>query len=170
MQRRHLIAIPLMLLVAVVFFEVPSMDFVQWDDEVNVYENRHYRLLPVLGLLPFSHQDVTSRFMNLPMLWAALALAWIVQRWPERQTACLVGGLLAQMEHWDEAASALRQAAALRAESAHVHAAPGAVLMRTGEEDAALVALRRAVAGRFRVPAANLRVAAYTAVVPEDGR
>jgi len=41
-------------------------------------------VLPVLGVVPFYNQDVGTRFMYLSMLGAALALAWVVERWPTK--------------------------------------------------------------------------------------
>lgn len=43
MRRHYLIAIGLLVLVAAVFAEVPRMDFLDWDDPGNVFDNPYYR-------------------------------------------------------------------------------------------------------------------------------
>lgn len=111
-------------------------------------------LTPVIGLVPFGNQDVTCRFMYLPMLGAALALAWVVDRRPSRLTAyatvavlALLAGL-AMMEsfHWTNTEALFARNLALNPRSWAAHEVMAKQLQDRGELQAAETHYRIALA------------------------
>lgn len=89
-------------------------------------------LLPVLGLVPFVFQStstVADRYMYLPMLGPALAVAWLVGTWPSPAMTVAATGLAAllgttsfyQAQHWRDQRSLFERALAVNPKSRHGH-------------------------------------------------
>ncbi|MGD9496710.1 MAG: tetratricopeptide repeat protein [Armatimonadota bacterium] len=74
MKRHHLIALGLIVLVAAVFSEVPHMDFLDWDDPGNVFDNRCYRPVTVEKLAQLWREPMLGFYMPVTRtVWAGLA-------------------------------------------------------------------------------------------------
>ncbi len=74
MQRHHLIGLGLIVLVAVTFFEVPQMDFVDWDDPGYIFDNAHYRPPSLENVLDFWRRPALGHYIPLThTAWAGLA-------------------------------------------------------------------------------------------------
>ena len=103
-------------------------------------------LLPVLGLIPFGFQQISTvadRYVYLSMLGPALALAWALSQWTSKVTMTVVFIVLAvmaslsavQARYWHDDVTLSQHALELNAKSwlAHYHAGIGSA--RAGAVD-----------------------------------
>jgi tetratricopeptide (TPR) repeat protein len=106
-------------------------------------------LLPVLGLIPFGFQQISTvadRYVYLSMLGPALALAWALSKWTSKVTmavVCIVLAALAslsavQARHWHDDATLSQHALELNAKSWLAHYYAGIGSARTGAVDDAV--------------------------------
>jgi len=74
MRRHHLIAVGLVVLTVLTFFEVPQMDFVDWDDPGNVVDNPVYRPPSLENVLVIWRQPMVGFYIPVTRtLWAVVA-------------------------------------------------------------------------------------------------
>ena len=74
MARHHLIALTLVLITAAVFAEVRCMEFVDWDDHINVFDNPFLNPVTTEGLVHFWKAPYFTSYIPVTRtVWAALA-------------------------------------------------------------------------------------------------
>ncbi|NLO07394.1 MAG: tetratricopeptide repeat protein [candidate division WS1 bacterium] len=74
MQRHHLIALGLVVLAAGTFSEVPRMDFVDWDDSGNVFDNPHYRKVTCQSVAELWRRPMLGFYIPVVRtVWAGIA-------------------------------------------------------------------------------------------------
>jgi tetratricopeptide (TPR) repeat protein len=111
---------------------------------------------PVLGLTPFMFQaisTVSDHYLYLAMLGPALAVGWLITRYPARLTYALAAGVLAllamrstlQASVWQDSHSLFAHAVQTRPDNDIAHSGYGNVLARRGEYERALDHFRRAI-------------------------
>jgi tetratricopeptide (TPR) repeat protein len=106
-------------------------------------------LLPVLGLIPFGFQQISTvadRYVYLSMLGPALALAWTLSKWTSKVTMAVFSIVLAalaalsavQARFWHDDVTLSRHALELNAKSWLAHYYAGIGSARTGAVDDAV--------------------------------
>jgi tetratricopeptide (TPR) repeat protein len=105
-------------------------------------------LLPVLGFLPFSYQSsstVADRYMYLPLLGAALVLAWAIERFGQRgalsKALCLAGAWMlllgwlsvSHTGHWQNTRMLFTQAYKVNPNSSYVQFEMGNLFRAEGK-------------------------------------
>jgi tetratricopeptide (TPR) repeat protein len=106
-------------------------------------------LLPVLGLLPFDFQRISTvadRYLYLPLLGPALAMSWfLAHRWNRRTIAvtaailCLLAGLsFVQASYWRDNQTLIEHGLRLNPHSALAKQHQGTLLDRAGRHEEAI--------------------------------
>lgn len=132
-------------------------------------------VLPVLGLRPYFNQDVGTRFMYLALAGGALAVAWVVRRWPTRLTGYLVavallalGGMSAMESlYWSGSVSLFERALELNPRSWAAHSSLAKIEQARGNFAAAEEHCRAAIAANPTFVPARIN---YGALLQATGR
>jgi len=113
-------------------------------------------LVPVIGLVQVGSQSMADRYMYLPLIGLALAVAWevpeLAARWipdPRRRRAALAAAACAciaalgaitslQLRHWRDSEALMRHALAVTQDNQIAHAHLGIALLERGEVAAAV--------------------------------
>jgi Flp pilus assembly protein TadD len=125
--------------------------------------------LPVLGLIPFHHQDISTvadRYMYLPMLGPALGLALLAARlsgaWrlaPALLLAPLLGLAAVQVQTWRNYETLYGHAAQVNPDSAIAHKMLGFIDANAGRPDQAIAHYRQALRANPHYQPARLDLA-----------
>jgi hypothetical protein len=116
-------------------------------------------LVPVIGLVQVGGQAMADRYMYLPLVGLALAVAWGAHAAlaPLRARDAVLGTLAValllswglatrtQLSHWRDQVTLFRHALSIDPENAHAHAAVGGVLVREGDLEEGLGHVREAL-------------------------
>ncbi len=114
-------------------------------------------LLPVLGLVSFSFQNISTvadRYLYLAMLGPALVIGWALTRWRTKwawlifavAAAGLAGKAIAQLGHWQNSTTFTRHALAVNPKSWVMHNNQGIDLTKAGSHEEAIAAFEKALA------------------------
>jgi Flp pilus assembly protein TadD len=114
-------------------------------------------LLPVLGLIPFSQQEVSTvadRYVYLAMLGPALLVAWVLQRIPSAGASVatvILAGLLAwltaaQLQYWRDTSALVAHTLAIDPGSVHGNVMAALELGRRGQAQQAIPSFKKAIA------------------------
>lgn len=132
-------------------------------------------VLPVLGLRPYFNQDVGTRFMYLALLGGALAVAWIVRRWPTKVIGYAVVAVLVALSwtavlesfYWSNSIALFERTVALNPRSWAAHSSLGKIEEARGKVPAAEQHYRAALAANPEYVPARLN---YGALLQATGR
>jgi len=139
-------------------------------------------LVPVIGLVQVGSQAMADRYMYLPLVGLALAVAWGVpallpdRAWRGRALAALAIGVIAalcgaaslQVRHWRDSESLFRHALAVTEDNHVAHAYLGDTLLAQGRTSEALPLFREAVRLRPDFLSATNNLAWVLATVDDD--
>ncbi|MBW1684428.1 MAG: hypothetical protein JRS35_05125 [Deltaproteobacteria bacterium] len=145
-------------------------------------------LVPVIGLVQVGSQSMADRYMYLPLIGLALAVAWgvpeLAARWipdPRRRRAALAAAACAcvaalgattslQLRHWRDSETLMRHALAVTRSNHVAHAYLGIALLERGEVAAAVAHWRESARLKPRFLVVTNNLAWLLATTPDPGQ